>query len=109
MYAHGTVLSQVATNGLLSLNETVDTFTPAPFPTAEVRIAPFWADADTTGGLGNVYYRLTIDQALRNDTAQIINNAFMSSFMPQYLVIITWFEVGYFQQLGDKVYYSLYV
>ena len=108
MYAHDTVLSQVATNGLLSLNETVGTFTPAPFPTNEVRIAPFWADADTTGGLGNVYYRLTIDQALRNDAAQIINNAFMSSFMPQYLVIVTWFEVGYFAQLGDKV-YSLYV
>lgn len=97
------MLSQVATNGLLSLNETVNTFTPVPFPTTEVRIAPFWADADTTGGLGNVYYRLTIDQALRNDAAQIINNAFISNFMPQYLVIVTWFEVGYYQQRGDKV------
>ena len=97
--------SQVTTNGLLSLNETVDiyTFTPVPFPTNEVRIAPFWADADTTDGLGNVYYRLTIDQALRNEAAQIINNAFMSSFMPQYLVIVTWFEVGYYEQRGDKV------
>ena len=103
------MLLQVATNGLLSLNDTVNTFTPVPFPTNEVYIAPFWADADTTSGLGNVYYRVTFDQALRNDAAQIINNAFiMSSFMPQYLVIVTWFEVGYFRQLGDKV-YSLYV
>jgi hypothetical protein len=93
----------VATNGLLSLNESVDTFTPVSFPTNEVRIAPFWADADTSGGLGNVFYRLTINQTLRNDAAQIINDAFMSNFMPQYLVIITWFEIGYYQQRGDKV------
>ena len=94
----------MATNGLLSLNESVVSFTPVPFPTAEVRIAPFWADVDTTGGLGNVFYRLTTDQTLLNQAAQIINNAFMSSsFVPQYLAIVTWFEVGYYSEGGDKV------
>ena len=93
----------MATNGLLSLNESVNAFTPVPFPTTEVRIAPFWADADTEGGLGNIFYRLTINPTLLNQAAQIINNAFTSSFTPQYLAIVTWFEVGYFSQRGDKV------
>ena len=93
----------MATNGLLSLNESVNTFIPVAFPTTDSRIAPFWADADTTGGLGNVFYRLTIDPTLLNQAALIINNAFTSSFMPQYLAIVTWFEVGYYSQGGDKV------
>ena len=96
-------LLQVATNGLLSLNETVDSFTPVPFPTGEVRIAPFWADVDTSGGLGNVFFRLTINQTSCNQAAQIINDAFSSSFMPQYLAVVTWFEVGYYDRGGDKV------
>ena len=96
-------LLQVATNGLLSLNETVNSFIPVPFPTEEVHIAPFWAGVDTSGGLGNVSFRLTINQTSRNQAAQIINDAFSSSFMPLYLAVVTWFEVGYFSRCGDKV------
>lgn len=88
---------------MLSLNDSVNTFTPARFPTTGVRIAPFWADADTSGGLGNVFYRWSTDQVLLNEAAQIINSAFMSSFMPQYIAIVTWFEVGYYDRHGDKV------
>ena len=66
-------------------------------------IVPFLANADTTG-IGNVYYRLTTNQTLLNQAAQTINNAFgETSFIPQYLVVATWFQVGYYHNKTDKV------
>ena len=63
----------------------------------------FSGNADTTG-IGNVYYRITTNQTLLNQVAQTINNAFgETSSVPQYLVVATWFQVGYFRRKIDKV------
>ena len=97
-------LVQVATNGLITLNETVSDYSPVPFPTTDPRIAPFWGDADTTRGIGNVYYRSTTEQTVLDKANTIINSAFVgSNFVPQHLAIVTWFQVGYFSAIGDKV------
>ena len=72
------------------------------FPlSGDALIAPYWADADTTVnmGTGNVYYRSTTNQLLLDRSSEIINTAFTGkSFVAQYLYIVTWFRVGYFQE-----------
>ena len=86
---------------MLSLNATVARFTPDRFPTIDVLIAPFWADADTTpgNGTGHVYYGSTSNSTVLNRAAQIINTAFTrpeANFTPEHLYVVTWLEVGYF-------------
>ena len=90
---------------MLSLNATDARFTPASFPTMDVLIAPFWADADTTPGTGtgHVYYRSTSNSTLLNWATQIINAAFIeANFAPEHLYVVTWFEVGYFGSNMDN-------
>ena len=87
---------QVQTNGAISLSD--DTRM-----TVRGLIFSFSANADTTG-IGNVYYRTTTNQTLLYQAAQTINNIFgETSFIPQYLVVATWFQVGYFERKSDKV------
>ena len=98
------IYRQIATNGLLSLNGSVTTFTPRPFPTVDPLIAPFWADADTTPGFGTgaVYYtnKSMTNPTLLDRSSEIINTAFIgATFVTQYLYIVTWFRVGYFQEV----------
>lgn len=73
-------------------------------------IATFWADADTRGtdpdGAGTVYYRLTENNV---EDAQLvlryIDRAFPQHlpFYPSYVIVVTWFEVGYFDRGSDLV------
>ena len=90
---------------MLSLNTTDARYVPTRFPTMDVLIAPFWADADTTvgSGSGHVYYRSTINQSLLNRTAEIINTAFTgANFVPEHLYVVTWFQVGYYGQIDNS-------
>ena len=89
----------MSTNGLLSLNATDASYIPRSFPTGDTAIAPFWADVDTTGGRGDVFYRSTTNSSLLTRAGQIINTAFVgAAFTPQILYIMTWFRVGFFGQ-----------
>ena len=67
-------------------------------------VAPFWADADTSG-TGDVWYRQSKDQALIDKANTQIKNAF--PLQPQFtatdLFIATWDHVGYFDSKTDKV------
>ena len=70
----------------------------------DIIIEPYSANADTTNGVGNVYYRITANQTLLNQATQTINNTFGDTdFMPQYLMIATWFQISYFRRKSDKV------
>ena len=103
----------MSTNGILELlandyNATGTSSPPGtPFPTDGVLIAPYWADADTRG-TGRVYYRCTTDQVELLLHIQFYTEAFFpgSRFIADYLCIITWFEVGYFNSRTDKVNHS---
>ena len=67
-------------NGNLTFLESFGGFVPSPFPYAGRKIiAPFWADVDTRLGHGNVWYKIE-----------------------ENTLIVTWEEVGYFDQRGDK-------
>ena len=90
----------------MSLNQLDNSFTPRPFPTTGALIAPYWADADTSSGNGNVWFRVTTDSQLLSIASQQIANAGFTgpqSFSPSYLIIVTWENVGYYDDNIDKV------
>ena len=94
---------------MLSLNTTDARYTPARFPTMDVLIAPFWADADTTvgRGTGHVYYRSTMNQTLLDRVTVIVNTAFTgANFVAEHLHVVTWFEIGYYGQIGNSKVFS---
>ena len=66
-------------------------------------IAPYWADADIRG-IGNVYFRVTTSPTLLNQMTQDISAIFSGvTFVPQYLLVVTWFSVGYYELHTDLV------
>lgn len=68
-------------NGNLSFGSPFGTFTPTGFPVNGFpMVAPFWADVDTSGGDGAVWYKI------ENNT-----------------LIVTWDSVGYYSAHGDKL------
>lgn len=72
-------------------------------PMDKVLIAPYWADVDTSG-IGDVFFRSTTSPTLLNNMSEIISTAFTNLiFTPQYLIIATWYEVGYNLGHTDKV------
>lgn len=64
---------QVATNGIISAQDLpmekqyVDDGFPTDFPV----VAPFLADIDTSGGRGQIYYRVTETPSVLNRVAQV--------------------------------------
>lgn len=70
----------INSNGNVSFSTPYTTFTPVAFPNASfIMVAPFWADIDTRGGLGEIRYKIT-------PTAIYVN----------------WVNVGYYSMMGDK-------
>ena len=97
----------MTTNGAVTLGENMDRFTPTlSLNDLDVPlIAPFWADADTSGS-GTVYYRLTEDSM--EDTQLVLrylDQAFPGHlpFQPSYVIVVTWFEVGYYDRGSNLV------
>uniref|UniRef100_A0A1X7VHY5 Sushi domain-containing protein n=1 Tax=Amphimedon queenslandica TaxID=400682 RepID=A0A1X7VHY5_AMPQE len=91
-------------NGLLSFYAAHNEYTSAPFPLPQTLIAPFWADVDTRNGAGTVYYRETTASAIVSKVAQDIALAFPNQppFTAKSVVIVTWSEVGYYEENDDK-------
>ena len=96
----------VNNNGHISFNKPVNSFDPQPFPIPDLPlIAPYWADVDTRPpGGGQVWYRISTDNSLMTDLigSTVSSQPTLSSFTPEYLVIVTWDHVGYFNQKTDK-------
>ena len=92
-------------NGDISFNGPVGAYTPSAFPLDSLPlIAPYWADVDTRG-TGQVWYRDTVDETLRNRARDLIKARFIdqTTFEPDYLFIATWDHVGYYSEMTDKV------
>ena len=77
-------------------------------------VAPFWADVDTSGGAGEVYFSRTSTEVLLLDKANTqIRNAQLPmgsetvEFTATDLVIVTWKNVGYYGSSSNKVHYEL--
>ena len=82
-----------------------------PFPSKGdgAIIAPYLADADTSG-VGDIYYRHitnSSDPTLRIISKDIADSNFLEfisvNFTAKMAIIATWHEVGYFHRNSDKV------
>ena len=93
---------------MISFTAPVTRFTPDPFPiSGRFLIAPFWADVDTRG-TGEIYFKETTDGDLLNKANDVIQDAThqaagLSRFEPSWMLIATWYKVGYFSSHTDQV------
>ena len=85
-------------------------YTSESFPLDEDRaiISPFWADADTTGDGGVVWYEESHNASNLMRASNEIKQAFptyvSNDFVVTNLLIVTWHNVGYYNQRNDKVF-----
>ncbi|XP_059183657.1 nidogen-2 [Centropristis striata] len=91
----------VATNGIISAQDLpmekqyVDDGFPTDFPV----VAPFLADLDTSGGRGQIYYRVTETPSVLNRVAQEVHRGFPDDkFTPTHAVVATWENVAAYEQ-----------
>ena len=100
---------QVSTNGILSFGRAFPYHSPHPFPGTSFYnflIAPFWADTDISGGVGNVSYELH-----ENETdAMGWVNTFISqqqqiNFTGSWMLVAEWRNVPAYQGQQTEVCY----
>uniref|UniRef100_A0A3Q4I0A0 Nidogen 2a (osteonidogen) n=1 Tax=Neolamprologus brichardi TaxID=32507 RepID=A0A3Q4I0A0_NEOBR len=91
----------VATNGIISAQDLpmekqyVDDGFPTDFPV----VAPFLADIDTSGGRGQIYYRVTETPSVLNRVAQEVHRGFPDAkFTPTHAVVATWENVPAYEE-----------
>uniref|UniRef100_A0A3Q1G0X6 Nidogen 2a (osteonidogen) n=1 Tax=Acanthochromis polyacanthus TaxID=80966 RepID=A0A3Q1G0X6_9TELE len=101
LYFYDSLFSQlyVATNGIISAQDLpmekqyVDDGFPTDFPV----VAPFLADIDTSGGRGQIYYRVT-------ETPSVLNRVEAhrgfpdAKFTPTHAVVATWENVAAYEE-----------
>ncbi|XP_072239421.1 nidogen-2-like [Leuresthes tenuis] len=90
----------VATNGIISAQDLplekqyVDDGFPTDFPV----VAPFLADIDTSGGQGQIYYRVTETPNVLNRVAREVHRGFPDAkFTPTHAVVATWENVAAYE------------
>ncbi|XP_047189059.1 nidogen-2 isoform X6 [Scophthalmus maximus] len=102
-YFYSSLFAQlyVATNGIISAQDLpmekqyVDDGFPTDFPV----VAPFLADIDTSGGRGQIYYRVTETPSVLNRVAQEVHRGFPDAkFTPTYAVVATWENVAAYEE-----------
>ncbi|XP_019716223.1 nidogen-2 isoform X24 [Hippocampus comes] len=91
----------VATNGFISAQDLpmetqyVDDGFPTDFPV----VAPFLADMDTSGGRGQIFYRVTETPSVLNRVAQEVRRGFPDAeFTPTHAVVATWENVAAYEE-----------
>ncbi|XP_033734958.1 sushi domain-containing protein 2-like [Pecten maximus] len=89
----------VNTNGAISFQQTLNQFTPAPFPLNDHRsiVSPFWADVDIRNG-GTVWYReTTAPDILQRATNEIrLYYPGQLHFHASWVFIATWDNVAFY-------------
>ena len=99
---------QINSNGIISFAVSYNKLYPEPFLiNGKYFIAPYWADVDTRG-TGDIYFKTTTDDCLLSLAREIIQRGTcqvteVSRFKPKWLLIVTWYQVGYYKQNTDLV------
>ena len=100
-------------NGIISFIEKLQTYKPENFNKLVNKvplIAPYWADIDienvNTGNFNeSVVYRITYnDSAILDRASREINDNFISAsnFSADLVIIVTWYNVGFYGASGDS-------
>uniref|UniRef100_H2T9F0 Nidogen 2 n=1 Tax=Takifugu rubripes TaxID=31033 RepID=H2T9F0_TAKRU len=101
LYFYDSPFSQlyVATNGIISAQDLpmekqyVDDGFPTDFPV----VAPFLADIDTSGGRGQIYYRVTETPSVLN-RVEVQRGFPDAKFTPTHAVVATWESVAAYEE-----------
>ena len=93
-------LSQVNSNGVISLGGGFTKYSSNPFPygTGEILICPFWVDLDSrpsTGG-GTISQSSVLDVCKTTKITQLIQESFGYSFVSTAVFTATWDAVPYY-------------
>lgn len=95
---------QVNSNGLVSFNNEIRSFSNELFPLDYPALSAFYANIDLRGS-GQVYYRETADQRTLSQADRLIGRfypKFQEQFRASSVFIATWYRVGYFKRMADK-------
>jgi hypothetical protein len=88
-------------NGLVSFVTEISTFYSVQFPMEYPIIAPFYADIDTRG-VGQVYWRASREDEDLTRAANLVQQYYWQEFSPREVVVVTWDQVGYYEEQTDK-------
>ena len=104
---HVVLTTQVYSNGYIAVGGSFGGYCPSSFPTTGTPIiAPYWADADISSGVGGVYFRETAEPCVMDRFINDIRSTTGDmNFVPTSLFIATWDGVGYNSMHTDKVYF----
>lgn len=90
---------KVNTNGAISFDRTLHTYTPHAFPLNDSRkiVAPYWCDIDTRKG-GDVWYYETNNEDLLRNATNNVREMFPSqmNFKAAWLFVATWVDVAFY-------------
>ncbi|VDI29231.1 Hypothetical predicted protein, partial [Mytilus galloprovincialis] len=90
----------VNTNGAISFDETLSTFTPSAFPLSGNKkiVAPYWCDIDTREG-GVVWYYETNDRDVLFKATDDIQKTFpeQKNFRAAWVFVATWDNVAFYR------------
>lgn len=96
------LILQINSNGIVSFAVSYNQYNPEPLLIdGKYFIAPYWSDVDTRG-IGDIYFRTTTDDCLLSLAREIIQRGTcqvneVSRFKPKWLLIATWYQVGYYK------------
>ncbi len=96
---------QVNENGLVSFLTEIPSYFNIEFPSLDYPIiSVLYSDVDCRTS-GVVWYRVSRDSSLLNRAASEVRASFSeaANFQPEELFIVTWDQVGYYEQMADKV------
>ncbi|KAF7253583.1 Nidogen-1 [Varanus komodoensis] len=96
-------MGMVLTNGIIAVSEPLrEADYLGEFPLSFGGIAPFYADLDTTGGHGKIYYREDSSPDILQLAAKFIRRGFPeTAFDPSKVIIATWVSVAPYARPGE--------
>ena len=108
IFISSTVILQINSNGIISFEASYNDYNPRPLLfRGKYFIAPYWADVDITG-IGHIYFKTATDDCLLSLVKEVIQRGTcqvteVSRFKPKWLLIATWYQVGYYKARTDLV------
>ncbi|XP_032672473.1 nidogen isoform X2 [Odontomachus brunneus] len=91
-------------NGVLSFARAMQRFFNIAFPLDDPVISPLYTHVDTRGS-GTVYWKETDSEEILARTGGLVRSAFTDAvdFVPTHVFLVTWLDVGYYNQRKDKM------
>ena len=102
-------LFQVNGNGVLSFARAMQRFFNIAFPLDDPVISPLYTHVDSRAS-GTIYWSETDSPDVLARAGGLIRSAFKdaNNFVPTHVFLVTWMDVGYYNERNDKASYYLY-